>query len=72
MKNKNKIKIIVNGKKYSIYQNMKISNLIEKLDIPLNKVAIELNEKIIDKKKLKTIILHNKDNLEIVHFIGGG
>ena len=51
MKNKNKIKIIVNGKKYSIYQNMKISNLIEKLDIPLNKVAIELNEKIIDKKK---------------------
>ena len=72
MKNKNKIKIIVNGKKYSIYQNMKISNLIEKLDIPLNKVAIELNKKIIDKKKLKTIILHNKDSIEIVHFIGGG
>ncbi len=72
MKNKNKIKIIVNGKKYSIYQNMKISNLIEKLDIPLNKVAIELNEKIIDKKKLKTITLHNKDSIEIVHFIGGG
>ena len=72
MKNKNKIKIRVNGKKYSIYQNMKVSNLIEKLDIPLNKVAIELNKKIIDKKKLKTISLHNKDNLEIVHFIGGG
>ena len=72
MKNKNKIKIRVNGKKYSIYQNMKASNLIEKLGIPLNKVAIELNKKIIDKKKLKTIILHNKDNLEIVHFIGGG
>ena len=72
MKNKNKIKIRVNGKKYSIYQNMKISNLIEKLDIPLNKVAIELNKKIIDKKKLKTISLHIKDNLEIVHFIGGG
>ena len=72
MKNKNKIKIRVNGKKYSIYQNMKVSNLIEKLDIPLNKVAIELNEKIIDKKKLKTITLHNKDSIEIVQFIGGG
>ena len=72
MKNKNKIKIRVNGKKYSIYQNMKVSNLIEKLDIPLNKVAIELNEKIIDKKKLKTIILNNKDSIEIFHFIGGG
>ncbi len=72
MKNKNKIKIRVNGKKLSINQNLRVSDLVEKLDIPLNKVAIELNKKIIDKKKLKTITLHNKDNLEIVHFIGGG
>mgnify|MGYP001167788550 FL=1 len=72
MKNKNKIKIRVNGKKMSINQNLRVNHLIKKLDIPLNKVAIELNKKIIDKKKLKTIILHNKDNLEIVHFIGGG
>ena len=72
MKNKNKIKIRVNGKKLSINQNLRVSHLIKKLDIPLNKVAIELNKKIIDKKKLKTIILHNKDSIEIVHFIGGG
>ena len=72
MKNKNKIKIKVNGKNLSISQNFSLNNLLKKLDIPLNKVAIELNKKIIDKKKLKTIILHNKDNLEIVHFIGGG
>tara|TARA_B100001123_G_scaffold13348_1_gene15342 strand:+ start:451 stop:669 length:219 start_codon:yes stop_codon:yes gene_type:complete len=72
MKNKNKIKIRVNGKKMSINQNLRVNHLIKKLDIPLNKVAIELNKKIIDKKKLKTISLHNKDNLEIVHFIGGG
>ena len=45
---------------------------MKKLDISLNKVAIELNKKIIDKKKLIKITLNNKDNLEIVHFIGGG
>ena len=72
MKTQNKIKIKINGKSLSIDQNLNVSYLIKKLDIPLNKVAIEINKKIIDKKKLKKITLHNKDNLEIVHFIGGG
>jgi thiamine biosynthesis protein ThiS len=35
-------------------------------------VAIELNKKIINKKKLNKIKLNNNDNIEIVHFIGGG
>ena len=72
MKTKNKIKIKVNGKRLLINQNLNVSNLIKKLDISLKKVAIEINKKIIDKKKLKKITLKNKDNLEIVHFIGGG
>jgi len=72
MKTKNKIKIKVNGKRLLIDQNLNVSNLIKKLDISLKKVAIEINKKIIDKKKLKKITLKNKDNLEIVHFIGGG
>ena len=72
MKEKIKIKIKVNGKTLSIEQNSTVVKLIKKLDIPLNKVAIELNKKIIDKKKLKKITLNNKDNLEIVYFIGGG
>ena len=49
-----------------------LNELINKLDIPKKMVAIELNKKIVDKKKLKKIILKQKDCLEIVHFIGGG
>ena len=45
---------------------------MNKLKLPINKVAIELNKEIIDKKKLDNIILKSKDNIEIVHFIGGG
>jgi thiamine biosynthesis protein ThiS len=45
---------------------------VEKLKTPISKVAIELNEEIIDKKKLKKILLKNEDKVEIVHFIGGG
>tara|TARA_B100000424_G_C22720240_1_gene391284 strand:- start:114 stop:371 length:258 start_codon:yes stop_codon:yes gene_type:complete len=72
MNKKNKIKIIVNGKLLTINSNFSVKNLIEKLKTPINKVAIELNEVIVDKKKLNKIILKNKDKIEIVHFIGGG
>ena len=72
MKIKNKIKIKVNGKKMLFDENIIAIDLVKKLKIPLNKVAIELNKKIIDKKKIKKVKLNNNDILEIVHFIGGG
>ena len=69
---KNKIKIKVNGKKIIFDNNTSIEKLTKQLKIPINKVAIELNKKILDKKKLNKIKLKNKDSIEIVHFIGGG
>ena len=72
MNKKNKIKIVVNGKVLTVNSKFSLKNLIEKLKTPISKVAIELNEEIIDKKKLKKIFLKNKDKVEIVHFIGGG
>ena len=72
MKFKNKIKIKVNGKKILFEENRSVEKLVKKLKLPLNKVAIELNKKILDKKKLNKIKLKNKDSVEIVHFIGGG
>ena len=72
MKKINKIKIKVNGKFKSIPDNYKISNLVKELKIPLKKVAIELNQEIIDKKNIDKINLKNNDKIEIVHFIGGG
>jgi len=49
-----------------------LRSLVIKLKIPLNKIAIELNKKIIDKKKISNIQLKKGDKIEIVHFIGGG
>ena len=69
---KNKIKIKVNGKKVIFDNKMSVGSLIKKLNIPLYKVAIELNKKILDKKKINKIMIKNNDNIEIVHFIGGG
>ena len=72
MNKKNKIKIVVNGKLLTVNLKFSLKNLIEKFKTPINKVAIELNEEIVDKKKLNKIFLKSKDRIEIVHFIGGG
>ena len=72
MKKIKKIKIKINGKIKSIIQDSSLYVVLKNLKIPLNKVAIELNEEIIDKKKINKIKLNKNDKIEIVHFIGGG
>ena len=72
MKVKNKIKITVNGKQIQVISKFSLKSLITKLKMPINKVAIELNKKIIDKKRISKIQLKKGDKIEIVHFIGGG
>jgi thiamine biosynthesis protein ThiS len=72
MKKIKKIKIKVNGKIKSIPNNYKVSNLLRDINISLKKVAIELNQEIIDKKKIDKMTLKKNDKIEIVHFIGGG
>ena len=52
MKKIKKIKIRVNGKIKSIIEGCRISELLNRLKIPLKKVAIELNKVIIDKNKI--------------------
>ena len=72
MKKIKKIKIRLNGKLKLVSENHKIQTLLNELKLPLKKVAIELNQEILDKKKLNKIKLKKNDKIEIVHFIGGG
>ena len=46
--------------------------LLNQLKFPLNKIAIEKNNLIVEKKKINRIFLKSNDKIEIVHFIGGG
>ena len=69
---KKKIKIKLNGKLKTINNKSTLFNIVQKNKIPLAKVAIELNQEIVDKKKIKNINLKNNDKIDIVHFIGGG
>ena len=72
MKKTKKIKIILNGKSRSLQNTTSVYALVRSLKLSTDKVAIELNKEIINKKKIKSLYLKNKDRIEIVHFIGGG
>ena len=72
MKKKNKIKIRLNGKYIKIQDKITLLNLVKKLKVPINKVAIEINHSIANKKSLSKIKIKKNDKIEIVHFIGGG
>ena len=72
MRKKNKIKITVNGKQMAVNFKYSLKNLIDKLKLPIKKVAIELNREIVNRKRITKIILKSGDRIEIVNFIGGG
>ena len=72
MKKINKIKIRLNGKFVKIQDKTTLLSLMKKLKVPIKKVAIELNQTIVNKKSLGKIKIKKNDKVEIVHFIGGG
>ena len=72
MKKINKIKIKLNGKFIKIQDKTTLLSFIKKLKVPINKIAIELNETIVNKRLLDRTKIKKNDKIEIVHFIGGG
>ena len=64
MKKIKKIEIKLNGKTKTVVDNSKLSSIIKNLKIPLKKVAIELNNEIVDKKKLNYINLKKMTKLK--------
>ena len=72
MNNLNVAKIQLNGDSYEINDGINLNELLNKLKIQKNKVAIELNGEIVEKNKYPNLILNEDDKVEIVQFIGGG
>ena len=72
MNNSNVAKIQLNGDPYEISGRTNLNELLNKLKIQKNKVAIEVNGEIVQKVNYQNLILRKDDKVEIVHFIGGG
>jgi len=72
MNNLNVAKIQLNGDTYEINHGTNLNELLNKLKIQKNKVAVEINGEIVEKRKYPIIVLNQDDKVEIVKFIGGG
>jgi len=51
---------------------MSVAALLAHLQLPEKKIAVERNLEIVSKSTFETTILAEGDQLEIIHFIGGG
>ena len=72
MNNLKKIKIQLNGNKHQLASPCNLKKLLKLLKKDNNKVAIELNGEVVNKKKYNKLFLKQNDKVEIVQFIGGG
>lgn len=67
------MKLYVNGDVIdNLPDTLSVAGLIEVLELPSTKIAIERNLEIVPKSTYETVMLARDDRLEIIHFIGGG
>lgn len=64
--------ISVNGETQSFDAPLSVADLLNRLGLPRQKIAIEHNLEIVPKSSYETHMLAAGDRIEIVHFIGGG
>ncbi|MBK7992718.1 MAG: sulfur carrier protein ThiS [Blastocatellia bacterium] len=66
------MQIVLNGEKKEISENISLKQLIDRLELKQERVALELNKTVARRKDWAEIMLKDGDQLEIVHFVGGG
>jgi thiamine biosynthesis protein ThiS len=66
------IEIIVNGQRRFVPAGWVLADLIESLEVKRGPVAVELNEEIVRRSDWPQQELDAGDQVEIVHFVGGG
>jgi thiazole synthase len=66
------ITITVNGEHKRVMAGMSIAALASELGLVPEKVAVERNMEVVPRSTLAQVCLEDGDDLEIVHFVGGG
>ncbi len=64
--------LTVNGKPHPFAEGMTVAALVTELPGSPGAVVVEVNGAIIPRENFATMPLHDGDNIEVVHFVGGG
>jgi sulfur carrier protein len=62
----------LNGERREVAEGISLSELVETLKLVPERIAIELNQKVVRRIDWPTVQLNPDDRIEIVHFVGGG
>lgn len=65
------MKIQLNGEQY-VTQSRNLEGLLRELNVEPGRVAVELNMKIVKKDRFAASEISEGDQIEVVHFVGGG
>ncbi|HEV8188516.1 MAG TPA: sulfur carrier protein ThiS [Pyrinomonadaceae bacterium] len=63
--------VFVNGEQRE-FRSTSLAELITQLDLPVARIAIELNREVVRRSEWGSTMLKDEDRIEIVHFVGGG
>jgi len=66
------MRLIVNGNDTEITDGLTVTGMLGSLGIDPNRVAVEVNLKIIKRSDFAEHQLNDGDTVEIVNFVGGG
>ncbi len=66
------IDITINGEPRTVPAGYSVQALLDALDIHGDRVAVELNRRIVKRDRWGDTLLDAGAKLEIVHFVGGG
>ncbi|MCZ2152857.1 MAG: sulfur carrier protein ThiS [Bryobacterales bacterium] len=66
------IEVRLNGKSREIPEGLTLLGLLKHLEIKQDRVAIEFNREIVKAELWGSTPIHAGDELEVVHFVGGG
>jgi sulfur carrier protein len=66
------MRVFVNGAEKEFGSGLSLAELIEQLNLPAPRIAIELNREVVRRSNWGSTMLKDDDRIEIVHFVGGG
>lgn len=66
------MKIFINGETKEISGKLSLSETLRHFSLPQERIAVELNKKVVRKTDWENITISEGDTLEVIHFVGGG
>ncbi|TVP56299.1 MAG: sulfur carrier protein ThiS [Gemmatimonadales bacterium] len=64
--------LVVNGDERELPQGLTVAGLLEALELVPGTVVVERNREIVPREAHAEVTLAEGDQLELVHFVGGG